>query len=54
MTRIKRFSSGPKPTTERGKRRHAARQDGQKRHAEKVWDGGYVVKPKEVKRETDS
>lgn len=27
----------PKPSTERGKRRHANRNDEQKKHAEKAW-----------------
>ena len=36
------FHSGvqhnPKPSTERGKRRHAMRSDSDKNHAEKVWN----------------
>ena len=37
------FSTGlpthnPKPTTERGRRRHAKRNDEQKKHAEKQWN----------------
>jgi hypothetical protein len=32
----------PKPTTERGKRRHAARSESEQRHAENAWNsGGY-------------
>lgn len=49
MTRIKRFSSGPKPRTERGKRRHAARTGEAKKHADRVHQGGYAVEV-EVKK----
>lgn len=36
------WSAGTAPSTERGKRRHAARSDVRKKHAEAVW-GGKVV-----------
>lgn len=38
----------PKPSTPRGKRRHEARNEGQKQEAEKSW--GTVRKPKRGKK----
>ena len=40
-----RYSQGPAPHTERGKRRHAARTEQQRRHAKLVWEGGYSTVP---------
>lgn len=47
MTKTKNpkgYSGGPKPSTERGKRRHAARDPHQLWHAKRVHEGGYVIR----------
>lgn len=47
----KRFSPGPAPSTERGKRRHNARNEQEKAHAKRVWEGGYIVAPSKNEKE---
>jgi hypothetical protein len=37
------FPAGPPPSTERGKRRQANRNDHAQQHAAKCWNGGYTV-----------
>jgi hypothetical protein len=37
------YPAGPEPTTERGHRRHANRNESQRIHAEKVWRGSYTA-----------
>jgi hypothetical protein len=41
--RVQRYSGGPGPRTERGRRRHAWRSESQRNHAQLVWAGGYVI-----------
>jgi hypothetical protein len=36
----------PKPSTERGKRRHEARNDDKKKRAQKAWDTGRSLYPR--------
>ena len=52
-TRVQGFKYGPKFTTERGKRRHAARTPCQQAHASKVWGGGYTIEKKATPAVTD-
>lgn len=47
----KRFSPGLPPSTERGKRRHNARNEQEKAHAKRVWEGGYLVAPNKKEKE---
>jgi hypothetical protein len=37
------WSAGPTFSTPRGKRRHAARDESHRKHAEMVWKGGYAA-----------